>query len=246
MVGLLKSEPIFLNLIFLKIDKYIEMCYNNKNGIVSEVRSVFIVILKDLFFKVNIKEVLDYLHKTYEDEIQLDDKYTEVFNKLRKMPPVKDKDLLELFVVEQKEYFEYGVNYIAVYGIDRVENEHYALDFVPWGKWLGLPIVEKSLKKYGAVCFVAECLHEMTCISFDEAKIQEEEEELNRRIASIEKVEKGMEKSYTIDEVIAHLNEEFDFGFTVVERTLEEKEEDKQRYKEVAKFNQEKMDEVLK
>ena len=60
MVGLLKSEPIFLNLIFLKIDKYIEMCYNNKNGIVSEVRSVFIVILKDLFFKVNIKEVLNY------------------------------------------------------------------------------------------------------------------------------------------------------------------------------------------
>ena len=201
------------------------------------------MIFKDLLFRTNIDEVLKYLFKIYSDEVRFEEKYKETFNKLRGMEPEIEKDFLELFVVEQKEYLEDGETYIGVYGVDRVDREHYALDFTPWDKWLGMTVVEKSVEKYGVVCFVAECLHEMTFISFDEVKIQEELEELNRRV---EIIEKGEEKFYTFEEVVAHLNEEFGFDCKVTERTLEEKEEDKRRYEEVSKFNEEKMNEVLK
>ena len=137
------------------------------------------------------RDLLDIIGKTdiqmYFQEIEDENKYIEnyfkLFDNLRNHSVI-DSDL-ELFIVKQKDYFE-EETHIAVFGYSREDKQHYALDFMEWDKWLGSKVVQKSLDTFGATCFVCECMREMSFISFNEGKIEEERNILDERVREIE------------------------------------------------------------
>ena len=137
------------------------------------------------------RDLLDIIGKTdiqmYFQEIEDENKYIKdyfkLFDNLRNHS-VLDSDL-ELFIVKQKDYFE-EETHIDVFGYSREDNQHYALDFMEWGKWLGSKVVQKSLDTFGVTCFVCECMREMSFISFNEDKIEDERNILDERVREIE------------------------------------------------------------
>lgn len=201
------------------------------------------MIFKELLEDVEIEEVLKYLFNTYKNEEKFEKGYRDTFDKLLKLDPITEDNDLLLFVVERKQTFgDEEEHFISVYGKSIEDNEHYALDFTPWNRWLGMTIVERSLNKYGKICFVAECLREMTFISFDEDKIQEEFDNLK---AISERIDAGIEKTYSFEEILANLNDELGLDFKVTERTFEETEEDKKRIEAEIAYNAFKIKELF-
>lgn len=194
--------------------------------------------LFELLKKANKEDVLNYL-KGVDDEKYIE-KYSEMYDKLLQMTPTYNNDL-KIYLVVQKDYFDES-NRIDVLGFRKGDKEHYALDFMPWSDWLGSEIVDYSLEIFGETIFIAECLAEMSFISFDENRIQSELQQLNE---TSEKIKNGVEETYTWEEVVEHLNEKFDMGLTVHEKTIEEEEKDCKKMKEILKFNEENREKIL-
>lgn len=195
------------------------------------------MIFLDLLKSVNKQEVLEYLGKN-EGE-----KFVPNFEKmidtlLTTIPTPYD---LKLYLVSQK-YYTDGDEYISVLGYSEKDNESYALEFMKWSEWLGCEVVEKSVNHFGPVPFVAECLSEMSFISFDEDKIQAELDNLNE---ISERLKNGEEKTYTMEEVLEHLNKELGTDFVVHERTVEEEKEESEKMKEIIAYNEQQKKEML-
>ena len=195
------------------------------------------MILKDLIDKVNLNDVLDYL-KISDDEKYIES-YKKMFCKLKEMTPTFNCDL-SIFVVEQKDYLDESI-YYEVLGKRVGDNERYALDFIPWSDWLGCTVVEKSIELFGEVLFVAECLHEMSFISFNEEDIKNE---LDNLVEIENRIKEGNEKFYTFEEVVEHLNDEFDLNYEIKEKSVEEEKERERKTKEIFEFNMRKIDEI--
>ena len=69
---------------------------------------------------------------------------------------------------------EEGNPYIHVDGIKPGEEDDigYALEYQPWEEWLGMGFEPGVLDQYSPQEIVANCLWEMSWVSFDEAKIK--------------------------------------------------------------------------
>ena len=211
----------------------------------------------DVLKKVDIKEVLRYINLNYEDNS--DDAYLNMYRKLVFERKAVDVDDLILFVVPQKEYFKSGLDeettimndvsdlenleeHLEVLGYSEKDNEDYALDFNPWDEWLGMTVSDKSVELLGEVVFAAECLREMSFISFDEDKI----EDLKDSLADIVmKINIGEEKTYSQEEMDEYFREKFGEPFMPPEKSPEEKEEDSRRYKLIHDYNMNKRNEYL-
>ena len=200
------------------------------------------MIFKELLCSVSKQDILDYFSKI-EGEVAYLDKYSDLYDKLIEREVIKHSDF-KLFLVYQKSYFDFEneAESIEVYGYDEKENQHYALDFVEWSKWLGTEVVEKSVRIFTPLVFVAECLHEMTFISFDESRIAEEKNILDERV---QEIEDGTATFVNFEDLIEHFNEEFGWDCKVVERTLEEDEKESQRIKKIKEYNDAKLTEML-
>ena len=131
--------------------------------------------------------------------------------------------------------------YYEVLGKRVGDNERYALDFIPWSDWLGCTVVEKSIELFGEVLFVAECLHEMSFISFNEEDIKNE---LDNLVEIENRIKEGNEKFCTFEEVVEHLNDEFDLNYEIKEKSVEEEKERERKTKEIFEFNMRKIDEI--
>ena len=197
------------------------------------------MIFKELVKSVNIDDVIKYLNQDKNEE-KFETSYRELYDSLLSREPKKEEDFI-LFVAELKDYFD-DITIMDVLGHKKSDKINYALDFTPWEEWLAMEVAPKSVELYGEVCFVAECLREMSFISFDEQYIKNELkslEEISERIKS------GEEKTYTLEEMNEHFKEEFGWEFTSHERTEEEREEDLKRMDEIKKYNDTKISEIL-
>lgn len=84
--------------------------------------------------------------------------------------------------------------------------ECFGLDMNPWSEWLGLPISEESLIKYGDSQMVAHCLVEMCRSGFTEEDIQAYRQSLKEELESCEKG-----PFHTSEEVFDMLRKKFGF-----------------------------------
>ena len=193
----------------------------------------------DLLKKVDIERVLFYLEKLGESKKSLDS-YKTVYNNLLTME-VKDNKEMYIFVVEEKDYFE-DEKYFNVLGLDIKDGESYAIEFMDWSDWLGSNVVEKSVDKFGSVIFVAECLKEMTFLGFEEERMAEEREELNRRVESIKSREAEFLSS---DEFFAKLSEELGEYFRIEEKDLTMTQEDKDKMEQIRLYNEKNRNDIL-
>lgn len=194
--------------------------------------------LTDLIKMVDETKVLKYLAKV--DDIKYQEKYIMLFQKLKNLEPTYNCDL-KIFIVKQKDYLN-EVIHLEVLGNKENDGERYALDFVPWSDWVGCEVVEKSVYLYGLVPFVGECLHEMSFISFEEGIIQQELETLKE---IEDRIKSGEEKTYTMEEVIQHLNNEFDLNIEPKEKSEEEIEQRRKEMESILAYNRERIDEIL-
>ena len=193
----------------------------------------------DLLKKVDIERVLFYLEKLGESKKSLDS-YKTVYNNLLTME-VKDNKEMYIFVVEEKDYFE-DEKYFNVLGLDIKDGESYAIEFMDWSDWLGSNVVEKSVEKFGSVIFVAECLKEMTFLGFEEERMAEEREELNRRVESIKS---GEAEFLSSDEFFAKLSEELGEDFRIEEKDLTMTQEDKDKMEQIRLYNEKNRNDIL-
>lgn len=194
------------------------------------------MLFLDLLKSVDKEKVLSYLEK--KDGEKYVTEYSKMIDNLLNMTP-STKDL-KIYIVFQKEYSD-GSDYISVLGYSKKDNESYALEFMKWSEWLGCGVIMKSVEHFGPICFVSECLSEMSFISFDENNIQGELDNLNK---ISERLKNGEEKTYTMEEVFEHLNEKFDLDLQVHERTKEEEEKDRIRMEELISYNEQRKKEM--
>jgi len=193
----------------------------------------------DLLKKVDIEHVLFYLEKLGESKKSLDS-YKTVYNNLLTME-VKDNKEMYIFVVEEKDYFE-DEKYFNVLGLDIKDGESYAIEFMDWSDWLGSNVVEKSVEKLGSVIFVAECLKEMKFLGFEEERMTEEREELNRRVESIKS---GEAEFLSSEEFFEKLSEELGEDFRIEEKDLTLTQEEKDKMEEVRLYNEKNRNDIL-
>lgn len=195
------------------------------------------MIFKNLLTSVTKEEMVEYF-SNIENEKEYIDKYCELYDNLLKKEP--EDSGLKLFLVWQKDYFDdYGL-YISVLGLDIEDGEYYALDLTSRSRWLGSEVLEKSLKEFGKVAFVCECLTEMSFISFDEERIEEEKQILEERVKEIKE---GKAKFIPAEDVFNSIREEF--GWEEHEVTIDETEERYSRVNEIKDFNNVKINEML-
>jgi hypothetical protein len=199
------------------------------------------MIFRDLLDIIGKTDIQMYFQEI-ESEVPYIDKYIELFENLRNH--VVEENDLELLVVKQKDYFEGQIS-LEVFGYSYIDKEHYALDFMERSRWLGSSVNQKSLDTFGVTCFVCECLYEMSFISFDEGKIEEERNILDERVREIESGEVNYLSS---EEVFANLREKFDMGeLSVHEVEIDENSEEyklrHQKTQEIYAYN---MNEIKK
>lgn len=194
------------------------------------------MLFKDLINSVTEKEMIDYF-LNIDSEKEYIDKYCILFNDLRNREI--EKTNMQLFLVWQKDYFDEGL-YISVLGYDLDDKEHYALDFMSRNRWLGSEVLEKSLIEFGKIAFVCECMTEMSFISFDEARIEEEKQILEERVKEIKE---GVVKTIPAEEVFENLREKY--GWEVHEVTIEENNERAKKIESIKDFNDSKINEML-
>lgn len=74
----------------------------------------------------------------------------------------------------------------------------YALSLTPWEQWLGMELDKESLNNYTAPQIVVHCLREMTFHGFKQSQIQEERDELQRRIDELDAMTEEEKKEHLI------------------------------------------------
>jgi hypothetical protein len=144
--------------------------------------------------------------------------YLKVFNQLKELTPEPDHGGIRLAVARVEDELEPGTFIYDVFGIKAGDNNHYALELLPWREWLSFEVVEKCIEVYDAAVVVAHSLYELTFFGYDadevEIKTKKEMEILEERH---EEIENGTANFVSWDKVCK------DIGY-IDDRTEEEKE----------------------
>lgn len=75
-----------------------------------------------------------------------------------------------------------GKHATAAYGAEEVV---WSLSLRPWRRWLGMTVEPGTLQTHSAAHVIAHCLNDMTFHGFSEAEAREFRDELDRRVAEI-------------------------------------------------------------
>ena len=155
---------------------------------------------KELVYKYNWDDVRSTFMRLYPDQEKNVEGYKQVFEELPTLKPVETK----IRIVIEDIFDEYdGKYYTHVSGKngtlnkesdpehfkdDEVGNQEvsYAIEYTSWEEWLEMEIDPSSLKRYSNLENIAHCLWEMTFAGFDQTKIKEQINELNRRVKEID------------------------------------------------------------
>jgi len=181
--------------------------------------------LKELLLSTDWDEVKQSLLRSYPDSRRTIDKLQRVFERLLSLEGGETKTRL-CFAEVMRE----GINeepYIEVFGKDGTLNRDlpdfpyfsetarrdfanleasFALELVPWEEWLGMELDPSTSQEYSASDLIAHCLWEMTFFGFDQATIEAQRKEINRRAKELESMsEEDKEKLITLGKAIEEL-----------------------------------------
>ncbi len=187
---------------------------------------------RELLEKVLFDDVWIKFDKEYCMKNEAFEAYFKVFNQLKGLTPEPNHDDFRLVVARVEDGLEPGTYTYDVFGVKPNDSDRYALELLPWSKWLSFEVVEKCVEVYGAAAFVAHCLYELTFFGFDasdvEVNVKREIELLNERHREIED---GTAELVSWDEVCEKI------GY-VDDRTAEEKELQHKQFERIAAENE--------
>jgi hypothetical protein len=172
---------------------------------------------KELIEKYPWDDVWATFQKLYPDQEKSCEGYNRVFSELRTIKPVRTKMRLVVEEVPEERNQEACVHVSGKDGTlkkpvhskhfkdDGMGNqeESYAIEYTPWGKWLGMSIDQVSSENFSEVEIIAHCLWEMTFAGFDQRSIKEKIDELKRIAEEIENMteEERKEKLIPMEEM---------------------------------------------
>jgi hypothetical protein len=169
--------------------------------------------LRDLILIADWNEVKSSLLQAYPRSKESISKFQSVFGTLLSLNPCESKMRLYL-----KEIFPEGTDeepYVEVFGKDGTLNKDlpefhrfvenaspefansetsFALDLVPWDEWLGMELNPSTIQVYSCSEIIAHCLWEMTFFGFDQATIEKEKKEIDRRVMDLENMSEEEKK----------------------------------------------------
>jgi len=156
------------------------------------------------------------LLKLYPDQDKMLDEYRNVYEKLKLTEPA-DYNELEIILIEydnDPNFESDKETYVDVSGQKKVPNPNditngYAIEFLEWGKWLGMDLAKETIKNFSDLEIIAHCLYEMTFIDYDEEAIQEQFKSLNDNVEEYKKLteEEKEQKTISLDELKRRLDE---------------------------------------
>ncbi len=134
--------------------------------------------LQELLQSLSDSEILQECLKL--DQDNLEDAYTRALGNLRNTTPIcQDKS----FVIQIS-----GAGpdrqLCDVSGIHPPDKERYGIEFVPWAEWLAAEVRVNNVDLTPAQ-MVAQCLYEMTFISFEEEEIAASKEDMLDAVETI-------------------------------------------------------------
>jgi len=156
------------------------------------------------------------LLKLYPDQDKMLDEYRKVYEKLKLTEPA-DYNELEIILIEydnDPNFESDKETYVDVSGQKKVPHPNditngYAIEFLEWGKWLGMDLAKETIKNFSDLEIIAHCLYEMTFIDYDEEAIQEQFKSLNDNVEEYKKLteEEKEQKTISLDELKRRLDE---------------------------------------
>jgi hypothetical protein len=175
------------------------------------------VKLKELVSVTNWDQAKSSLLQAYPESESIIGKLKSVFHTLQSLNPSETK--MRLYLQEVLCEGSDQDSYIDVFGQDGTVNRElpdfhhfaetastefaesettFALELTQWDEWLGMRIDRSTQQSYSHDDIVAHCLWEMTFYGFDQATIQNQKEEIDRRIMELENMSEGEKKSKLI------------------------------------------------
>lgn len=142
--------------------------------------------LKKLIDKYETDLVMIRFAELYKEEIEKSIKpFQMVYDHLKGMKAIP-QDEYTLIVEKVADLIDKDITFNDVSAIDEKTKTRVGLDFYEWEHWLACPISEKTLQEYTELDVICHCLWEMTFYGFEEDKIKEIKDELERRVKSID------------------------------------------------------------
>jgi hypothetical protein len=170
--------------------------------------------LKDIIKSYNWLSIELTLLQLYPDQETMVDDYRNVFEKLKVLEP-EEYDMsivLTEYDCDSDDESE-AKTYVDVSGrkIEKALNtmtDRYAIEFVEWGKWLGMDIAPETTKRFSDLEIIAHCIYEMTFIGYNEEEIKEQFDAIIDRTEEYKNLsrEEKKEKTLTLDELQRRLN----------------------------------------
>ena len=128
---------------------------------------------KELLETVIFDDIWKELNKEYFLNDGAFEPYLGVFNQLKKLTPEPCHDRFRLAVVRVEDGFEPGNFIYDVFGIKPDDKERYALEVLPWKKWLSFEVIDKCIEVHSAAVVVAHSLYELTFFGYDAIEVEE-------------------------------------------------------------------------
>jgi len=173
--------------------------------------------LKELLLTTEWKDIEESLVKNYADASKCIDCHEKVFSSLPSLTPAPTELRICIKEVFDKDFDDEP--HTEVFGKDGTLNKElsdfkymnekpdsdyanseveYAIEFVDWEEWLNMEIDKYTVQKYSNPDIVAHCLWEMTFFGYDKNSIQEQKDELDRRVKELENMSEEERKEKLI------------------------------------------------
>ncbi len=160
--------------------------------------------LKELLSKTEWKDIEESLFKNYPDASENITAYKNVFINLFSLESAETKFRICLKKIFDKDFDDephvdvFGKNDTLNKEIDEFKymgesadsmaansEVEYAIELSDWEEWLGMEIDGETAQNYSIPEIAAHCLWEMTFFGYDKTAVQEQRDELNRRVKEI-------------------------------------------------------------
>lgn len=153
------------------------------------------------------------LVKLYPEQEKSIEGYKEVFQKLLQMTPTES----DMQIVLEQQFDEESPleSYVHVSGRppvpeDSTQSGDMAIEFVPWAEWLAMSIHPEALKEFNELEIISHCLFEMTFAGFDEEKIQQQMDDMEKSVEELKNMteEEKLANTKSWDDLLKELDDE--------------------------------------
>ncbi len=170
------------------------------------------MIFNELIHRHHWLSIETELIRLYPDEEKQIDTYKDVYYKLKLLAPEPSDITIRLNDItdDDETYVDVDGYYIDGSVDEHSGNDALALDFTPWNQWLGMPVDARAFKDFTELAIISHCLYEMTFIAFDQEEIQEQLDDLTRKVNEYENMtlEERKKNTTSLEDFLKELDDE--------------------------------------